>query len=132
MTVDFGMNDGGYQPFNEGRFKTYMNGLQGMADQAKAAKIRVGLDHAAAARHRRARQDEPNATTRRSKNSPPGVKEIAQKNDGLFVDQFHPYLAVLNKARGEIGQVQPHHRRRRRPPRRRRASRSWPRRSSRD
>src|SRR3954454_639774 len=21
MTVDFGMNDGGYQPFNEGRFK---------------------------------------------------------------------------------------------------------------
>ena len=27
-------------------------------------------------------------------------KEIADKNDGLFVDQFHPYLAVLEKARG--------------------------------
>src|SRR5438067_6679979 len=41
MTVDFGMNDGGYQPFNEGRFKAYFNGLQGMADQAKAAKVRA-------------------------------------------------------------------------------------------
>lgn len=27
------------------------------------------------------------------------MKEIAQKNEGLFVDQFHPYLAVLDKAR---------------------------------
>src|SRR5205085_11999393 len=41
MTVDFGMNDGRYQPFNEERFNTYVKGLQGMADQAKAAKIRV-------------------------------------------------------------------------------------------
>src|SRR5208283_2346951 len=41
LTVDFGMNDGGYQPFEEGRYKNYMKGLQGMADQAKAANIRV-------------------------------------------------------------------------------------------
>src|SRR3954470_7360057 len=41
MTVDFGMNDGGYQPFNKARFDPYMKGLQGMADQAKAANIRV-------------------------------------------------------------------------------------------
>src|ERR1051325_242098 len=30
MTVDFGMNDGGYQAFNEGRFKAYYNGFHGM------------------------------------------------------------------------------------------------------
>src|SRR3954470_22976085 len=41
MTVDFGMNDGGYNPFDEATFKTYMGGLQGIADQAKAAGIRV-------------------------------------------------------------------------------------------
>src|SRR5580693_8972782 len=41
MTVDFGMNDGGYSSFNEPRYRNYMRGLQGMADQAKAAKIRV-------------------------------------------------------------------------------------------
>src|SRR3954466_3434098 len=28
MTVDFGMNDGGYQPFGEPRFKNYVRGLQ--------------------------------------------------------------------------------------------------------
>src|SRR3954462_15808065 len=26
MTVDFGMNDGGYQPFNQPRYATYMKG----------------------------------------------------------------------------------------------------------
>ena len=36
LTVDFGMNDGGYQPFNEGRFGPYMKGLQGMADRLPA------------------------------------------------------------------------------------------------
>ena len=41
MTVDFGMNDGGYSGFDEAGFKAYMEGLQGMADQAKAASIRV-------------------------------------------------------------------------------------------
>src|SRR5579872_2491027 len=41
MTVDFGMNDGNYTGFQEGTFNTYTGGLQGMADQAKAAKIRV-------------------------------------------------------------------------------------------
>jgi lysophospholipase L1-like esterase len=35
MTVDFGMNDGNYQPFQEPTYNTYMNGLQGMADQAR-------------------------------------------------------------------------------------------------
>src|SRR5438874_2374873 len=33
MTVDFGMNDAGYQAFNETRFANYLKGLQGMADQ---------------------------------------------------------------------------------------------------
>ena len=41
MTVDFGMNDGGYTAFNPQTFKTYMDGLKGIAKQAKAAGIRV-------------------------------------------------------------------------------------------
>src|SRR5205823_14424460 len=41
LTVDFGMNDGGYRPFDQDRFDRYLKGLQGMADQAKAAGIRV-------------------------------------------------------------------------------------------
>lgn len=100
MTVDFGMNDGGYRPFDEPGFKNYMGGLQGMADQAKAAEIRAAwvtpqpLDNA-----------EPGATALTGYNQTlekysEGVKAIADKNGGLFVDQFHPYLAVLDKARG--------------------------------
>jgi lysophospholipase L1-like esterase len=99
LTVDFGMNDGGYTPFNEPRFKNYMNGLQGMAKQAKAAGIRVAwvtpqpLDGA-----------EQGATALTGYNQTlekfsDGVREIAQQNGGLFVDQFHPYLTVLDKAR---------------------------------
>jgi lysophospholipase L1-like esterase len=33
MTVEFGMNDGGYRAFGEETFKPYIDGLQGMADQ---------------------------------------------------------------------------------------------------
>jgi lysophospholipase L1-like esterase len=101
MTVDFGMNDGGYGGFNEGRFNPYMNGLQGMADKAKAAKIRVAwatpqpLDNG---------DQGPTALTgynQTLEKFSDGVKVIADKNGGLFVDQFHPYLAVLDSARGK-------------------------------
>lgn len=99
MTVDFGMNDGGYGGFRDDLFKSYVDGLQGMADQAKAAGIRVAwitpqpLDGG-----------EPGPTALTAYNQTlekfsDGVKTIAAKNGGVFVDQFHPYLAVLDKAR---------------------------------
>ena len=101
LTVDFGMNDGGYRPFTEDLFKPYMQGLQGMADQAKVAKIRVAwvtpqpLD-----------TDEQGPTALTGYNQTlekfsAGVKVIADRNDGLFVDQFHPYLTTLDQARGK-------------------------------
>ncbi len=100
MTVDFGMNDGGYTPFNEGRFRNYMNGLQGMAAKAKKAKIRVAW---ITPQPRDTGDQGPTALidyyNRTLEKFSAGVKEIAEKNDGLFVDQFHPYLAVLDKAR---------------------------------
>ncbi len=101
MTVDFGMNDGGYRAFGEDTFKPYMNGLQGMADQAKAANIRVAwvtpqpLDTA---------EQGPTALTgynQTLEKFSDGVKATAEKNGGLFVDQFHPYLKALDGARGK-------------------------------
>ncbi len=101
MTVDFGMNDGSYRAFEEGTFKPYMDGLQGMANQAKAANIRVAwatpqpLDGA---------EQGPTALTgynQTLEKFSDGVKVIADKNGGLFVDQFHPYLAALDRARGK-------------------------------
>ena len=101
MTADFGMNDGGYGGFSENVFKPYMDGLQGMADKAKEAKIRCAwvtpqpLDN-----------DVQGPTALIAYNQTlekfsEGVKAIADKNDGLFVDQFHPYLAVLDGARAK-------------------------------
>ena len=89
MTVDFGMNDGNYKAFDEPGFKTYMGGLQGMADQAKAAGIRVAwatpqpLDNG---------DQGPTALTAYNltlEKYSEGVKTIAEKNGGRFTDQFH-------------------------------------------
>jgi hypothetical protein len=101
MTVDFGMNDGSYREFSEQTFKPYMDGLQGMAEQAKKANIRTAwvtpqpLDN-----------DEQGTTALTGYNQTlekfsDGVKSIANKNNGTFVDQFHPYLAVLDSARSK-------------------------------
>ncbi len=111
LTVDFGMNDGRYQWVGQQRkdktvtsadvesvFDVYMKGMQGIADQAKAAKIRVAWITPQPLEYK-----EPgpihagyNLTLERFSE---GVEEIAKKNGGLFVDQFHPYMAVLVKAR---------------------------------
>ncbi len=100
MTADFGMNDGGYGGFNEHTFKTYVGGLQGMAEQAKAAGIRAAwitpqpLDGG---------EQGPTALTAYNvtlEKFCEGVKATAERNGGVYVDQFHPYLAVLDRARG--------------------------------
>jgi lysophospholipase L1-like esterase len=105
LTVDFGMNDGGYQAFNDKRFDPYMKGLQGIADQAKAAKIRVAWITPQPVEHNPGNAAESYNETLGKFGD--GVKEIAKKNDGLFADQFHPYWAVIHKAReaGEKGRI---------------------------
>jgi lysophospholipase L1-like esterase len=97
MTVDFGMNDGGYQPFNEQRFGNYMKGLQGIADQARAAGVRVAWVTPQPVEHNPGNKAEFYNDTLEKFSA--GVKDIAKKNNGLFVDQFHPYWAVVKKAR---------------------------------
>lgn len=107
LTVDFGMNDGNYnlKEFDEKSFAVYMKGLQGIADQAKAANIRVAWITPQPVEHNPGDMKELyNQTLERFS---AGVGEIAKKNDGLFVDQFHPYWAVIDKARlaGEKGRI---------------------------
>jgi lysophospholipase L1-like esterase len=101
LTTDFGMNDGSYRAFGEDTFKPYMDGLQGMANQVKAAQIRAAwitpqpLDTG---------DQGPTALTgynQTLEKFSEGVKVIADKNGGLFVDQFHPYLHTLDGARAK-------------------------------
>lgn len=106
MTVDFGMNDGQYGPFRDEVFKPYVDGLQGMADQAKKANVRAAwitpqpLDG-----------PEPGLTALTDYNRTlerfcEGMKTTSEKNGGLYVDQFHPYLTVLDKARSAAANYQ--------------------------
>ena len=100
MTVDFGMNDGNYKAFDEGGYKVYMKGLQGMADQAKAANIRVAWMTPSPVEKG---EDGPalqgyNETLEKYS---AGVQELAKKSEALFVDQFHPFVAIQDKARAE-------------------------------
>jgi lysophospholipase L1-like esterase len=98
LTVDFGMNDGGYQAFNEKLYDAYMKGLQGIADQAKKADVRVAWITPQPT-ERTDPGDQLQGYNLTLEKFSAGVEEIAKKNTGLFVDQFHPYLAVINKAR---------------------------------
>jgi lysophospholipase L1-like esterase len=98
LTVDFGMNDGSYRPFEEATFAPYMKGLQGIADQAKAANIRVAWITPQPIERKEPGPQLTDYNLTLEKFSE-GVKQIAKKNGGLFVDQFHPYLAVIEQAR---------------------------------
>src|SRR5947209_747166 len=82
LTVDFGMNDAGYRGFNNDLFANYMKGLQGMADQAKAAGIRVAWITPQPVEHNPGNKGESYNQTLEKFSE--GVKEIAEKNGGLF------------------------------------------------
>jgi len=99
MTVDFGMNDGGYKAFDEAGFKTYMGGLQGIADQAKAANIRVAWCTPSPVEKSEEGPAIQGYNETLEKYSE-GVKQNAAINgNALFIDQFHPFIAMIDKAR---------------------------------
>jgi lysophospholipase L1-like esterase len=108
LTVDFGMNDGNYRGFDQKAFATYTKGLQGIADQAKAAGIRVAWITPQPVEANRDDKGQAFETYNKTlEKFSEGVKDIAKNNDGLFIDQFHPYWAVIEKARngGEKGRI---------------------------
>ena len=98
LTVDFGMNDGGYRAFDQSLFDNYMAGLAGIAKQAKEAKLRVAWITPSPVEKN---EDGPaiEGYNRTLEKFSEGVKKVAAENGGLFVDQFHPCVAVEDKAR---------------------------------
>ncbi|MCX5653189.1 MAG: GDSL-type esterase/lipase family protein [Planctomycetota bacterium] len=92
MTVNFGMNDA------TGDFNRFLTGLQGIADQARSNHVRLAL---LTPQPVEKSEDGPaieGSATKLEKFSA-GTKAIAASNNVWFVDQFHPYLQVLDKAR---------------------------------
>ena len=101
MTVNFGMNDcgGPGSNFNEGQYKNFTTSMQKIADQAKTANIRVAWCTTTPAEV----MDEGPSVLPHIQNLEKfsaAVKEIAAANgNALFIDQFHPFVAAIDKAR---------------------------------
>jgi len=107
MTVNFGMNDCGGPGSNfdepqysgSNKIKEFMTSMQKIADQAKAASIRVAWCTTTPAEV----MDEGPSVLPYVLNLEKfsgAVKEIAASNgNALFIDQFHPFVAAIDKAR---------------------------------
>ncbi len=99
LTVNFGMNDGNYKAFDASGFNTYMGGLKGIADQAKSNNIRVAWctpSPVEKAEEGPALQGYNETLEKYSE----GIKQIAATNgDALFIDQLHPFITIIDKAR---------------------------------
>ena len=101
MTVDFGMNDGGYTKFDPQTFKDLHRWPQGHRRPGQGGRRPRGLADAQPGRES-ARPGRPSrATTKRWRSIRTGVKQVAAANNAVFVDQFHPFIAVQDKARAE-------------------------------
>jgi lysophospholipase L1-like esterase len=100
LTVDFGMNDSG------GNIVDWKKHMQGIADQAKAANIRVAWCTPQACENPDDKQAIDTAGNKNLERFSEGVRQIAETNNhALFVDQFHPYLEFIDKARPSMPAV---------------------------
>lgn len=99
VTITFGMNDGGYrQPHDPARLEAYTKGLQGMLDQLKAKTVRVAVLSSSPVEKKedgKALEGYNQTLEIFAENA----KGIATRNGAVFVDQFHPHVATLQKAR---------------------------------
>ena len=103
LTIDFGMNDGGYGAFNTNGNKVYVKNTAAMLDMAKKAGVRVALIS-------------PNVVDRRAR---PGLKtyfetqkqfyaplkELAEQHGVPFVDQYAVTRAALEKMEADDPQA---------------------------
>jgi lysophospholipase L1-like esterase len=99
VTITFGMNDGGYrQPYDPVRLEAYVTGLQAMVAQIKPAGARIAILSSSPVEKAEAGSalEGYNQTLERLAE---GAKGVAERGGAIFVDQFHPHLATLQKAR---------------------------------
>ena len=98
VTVKFGMNDHSYQPFRADIFGAYVRSQAEIGKDLKAAGARVAFLTPQPIEERRADPDKDDRNVSLRKFSD-GLKEVAQKSDSRYVDQFDPYLAIMMQER---------------------------------
>jgi lysophospholipase L1-like esterase len=96
VTIDFGMNDGGYGAFDKARNAGYVKGTTAMLEAAKKAGVRVALISPNAVDRRKGKNFPVYLETQKQFYEP--LKGLAQKYEVSFVDQYAVTRAVLEKA----------------------------------
>ena len=95
VTIDFGMNDGGYGAFNKDRFDGYVKNTEAMLQAAKEAGVRVALISPNAVEVRTAPNLKTYLETQKEFYAP--LKGLAEKYKVPFVDQYAVTRAVMEK-----------------------------------
>jgi lysophospholipase L1-like esterase len=95
VTIDFGMNDGGYGAFNPNSNKTYVDKTDAMLDMAKKSNVRVALISPNAVERRKHDNLKTYFETQKQFYAP--LKDIAAKYQVPFVDQYAITRAALEK-----------------------------------
>jgi lysophospholipase L1-like esterase len=94
LTIDFGMNDGGYGGFNPGAAKNYINKTEQMLQAAKQAGVRVALISPNAVEVRVRPNLKTYLETQQKFYAP--LRKLAEKYDVPFVDQYAVTRKVLD------------------------------------
>ncbi len=95
VTINFGMNDGGYGAFNEAGNKRYVENTDKMLKMSKDAGVRVVLMSPNAVDPRRAERFKLYLETQKQFYAP--LKDLAAQNGAVFVDQYAITRTSLEK-----------------------------------
>jgi lysophospholipase L1-like esterase len=105
LTIDFGMNDGGYGAFDAVRAKQYLDKTEEMLKAAQKAGIRVALISPNAVEVRTRPQLKIYLETQQRFYAP--LKELAEKYKTPFVDQYTVTRKILDKLAADNANVHP-------------------------
>lgn len=105
LTIDFGMNDGGYGGFNPMSAKNYLDKTEEMLKAAQKAGVRIALISPNAVEVRARPQLKTYLETQQKFYAP--LKELAEKYSVPFVDQYAVTRKVLEKMGADNANVHP-------------------------
>jgi lysophospholipase L1-like esterase len=95
VTINFGMNDGGYGAFNPDACKRFAEKTEAMLDMAEKAGVRVALLSPNAVDRRNKSNGKQYVETQKQFYAP--LKELAEKHKFAFVDQYAITRAATDK-----------------------------------
>jgi lysophospholipase L1-like esterase len=105
-TTNFGMNDGGYSPMDEGKAKRYHDGQTSVVEQLKKGGVRFIVVGSPGCVDSDTFRKDPQAAAMYNKTLSAErdiAKQVAQEQGVAFADVIDPMLEVMEKAKAKYG-----------------------------